>query len=142
MTNLQAAVGVAQLERIEQIVERKRWMGSEYTRRLAGIRGLQLPHEAEWARHVYWMYGIVLDRESGMDAAEFAAKMGERAIETRPFFLGMHEQPVFQRRNLFRDERYPVAERLARHGLYLPSGLALTPDQLSQVCDAVTEVLS
>jgi perosamine synthetase len=142
MTNLQAAVGMAQLERIEEIVARKRWMGTEYTRRLTGIRGLELPHEAKWAKHVYWMYGVVLGKEAGMDAAQFAAKLGERGVETRPFFLGMHEQPALLKRGLFRNERYPVAETLSRQGLYLPSGLALTSDQLSQVCDAVTEVLS
>jgi perosamine synthetase len=88
------------------------------------------------------MYGIVLDREAGMDAAQFASKISELGVETRPFFLGMHEQPAFQTRGFFRNERYPVTERLARQGLYLPSGLALTSDQLSQVCDAVAEVLS
>ena len=62
-------------------------------------------------------------------------------MDTRPFFLGMHEQPVFQKRGLFLNEHYPVAERLARQGLYLPSGLALTDCQLSHVCDAIHEIL-
>jgi perosamine synthetase len=62
-------------------------------------------------------------------------------VDTRPFFLGMHEQPVLLERGLFRDERYPVAERIARRGLYLPSGLALTEAQLDQVCLAVRRVL-
>ena len=67
-------------------------------------------------------------------------ELRERGVETRPFFLGMHEQPVFHRRGLFLNERYPVAESLARQGLYLPSGLALTEEQLTRVCDAVREV--
>jgi perosamine synthetase len=141
LTNMQAALGVAQLERIAQIVERKRWMGHEYNRRLDGISGLQLPYEASWAKSVYWMYGIVLSEDTGMDAVDFALRLKERGIETRPFFLGMHEQPVFRAQGLFHNEHYPVAERIARQGLYLPSGLSLTEEQLATVCDAVREVL-
>lgn len=142
LTNLQAALGLAQLERIGEIVARKRWMGREYTRRLKDVEGLQLPVEEMWARNVYWMYGVVLSEETGIDGAKFAERLRERGVDTRPFFLGMHEQPAFLKRGLFLNERYPVAERLARQGLYLPSGLALTEDQLVQVCEAVHEVLA
>jgi perosamine synthetase len=139
-TNMQAALGLAQLERMDQIVEKKRRIGREYTKRLEGIPVLQLPIEESWAKSVYWMYGIVLSEETGMDAASFARKLAECGIETRPFFLGMHEQPVFKRRGLFNGERYHVAERLAQQGLYLPSGLALTEEQLSTVVHAVREL--
>ncbi len=142
LTNLQAALGVAQVQRIEEIVSRKRWMGEEYNRLLGGIKGLQLPVEEPWARNVYWMYGVVLSEETRMDAAAFAQKLKQRGIETRPFFLGLHEQPVFHRRELFLHEQYPVTERIARQGLYLPSGLALTSEQISEVCQAVNEVLA
>ncbi|MGE5305787.1 MAG: DegT/DnrJ/EryC1/StrS family aminotransferase [Alphaproteobacteria bacterium] len=142
LTNLQAALGVAQLERIEEIIARKRWIGQEYNRRLTGTRNLQLPVEEPWARNVYWMYGVVLSEKSGMDASAFAQRLKEHGIETRPFFLGLHEQPVFHERELFLGERHPVAERIARQGLYLPSGLALTADQIDKVCDAVHQVLS
>ena len=142
MTNLQAALGLAQLERMDAIVARKRWMGQEYTRRLREIEVLQLPVEEPWARSVYWMYGIILAEETGLDANWLAQQLRERSIDTRPFFLGMHEQPALRQRGFFRNERYPVAERLARQGLYLPSGLALTEEQLEQVCEAVHEVLS
>jgi len=141
ITNMQAALGLAQLERIEQIVARKRWIGQEYTRRLRGIRGVQLPVEEAWARSVYWMYGLVLSEEVDMDASEFGQRLRDHGVETRPFFLGMHEQPAFHLRGLFLGERYPVAERLARRGLYLPSGSALTEDQLEHVCEAVGKVL-
>jgi len=141
LTNVQAALGVAQLERMDEIVARKRWIGKEYTRRLKGLDSLQLPVEEEWARNVYWMYGIVLSEHAGMDGAKFAGALAERGIETRPFFLGMHEQPVLRRRGLFADDRYPVAEGLARRGLYLPSGLGLTERQLDRVVNTVREVL-
>jgi perosamine synthetase len=141
LTNLQAALGLAQLERIDRIVARKRWIGQEYTRRLKDVGGVQLPVELPWARSVYWMYGLVLSEDSGVDASQFAQQLKDHGVETRPFFLGMHEQPVLRQRGLFASERYPVAERLARRGLYLPSGLALTDDQLALVCDAVRKVL-
>lgn len=142
LTNLQAALGVAQVERVDEIIARKRLIGHEYTRRLKDIEHLSLPVEEPWARSIYWMYGLVLSEERELNGAQFAARLRERGVETRPFFLGMHEQPVFHKRGLFLNENYPVTERLARRGIYLPSGLALTEDQLAQVCDAVHVVLS
>jgi perosamine synthetase len=142
LTNLQAALGLAQLERMDTIISRKRRLGREYTRRLSGEKNLSLPAQEPWARSVYWMYGVVLAEESGLDAKLFAEKLRQKGVETRPFFLGMHEQPVFLERGLFRGESYPVAARLARQGLYLPSGLALTEEQMEKVCAAVHEVLS
>jgi perosamine synthetase len=141
LTNLQAAIGLAQLERIEESLAKKRWIGAAYTERLKNIPGLQLPVEAPWAKNVYWMYGVVLDEATGMDAVEFARRLADQGVMTRPFFLGMHEQPVFHRMGLFIDEHYPVAERISRQGLYLPSGMTLTEAQLDQVCQAVERLL-
>jgi perosamine synthetase len=142
MTNMQAALGLAQLERFDEILAKKRWMGKAYTERLQDIPGLQLPVEEEWARHVYWMYGLVLDESRNMDATEFSRRLEACGVQTRPFFLGMHKQPVFHQRGLFLGERYPVAERLARQGLYLPSGLTLSEAQMDDVCEAVKKVLA
>jgi perosamine synthetase len=141
LTNLQAALGVAQLERMDEIVARKRAIADAYRARLAGLPGLTLQGEMPWARSVFWMYGIVVDEGTGLTASDLAERLNERGVETRPFFLGMHEQPVFHRMGLFRDERHPVAERLARQGLYLPSGLALTDAQIETVCSVVTEAI-
>ena len=142
LTNLQAALGVAQLERVDEAVARKRWIGRAYAERLAGVSCLELQAEKPWARSVFWMVGVVLRDDAPLDLSAFAAALDARGIETRPFFLGMHEQPAFHARGLFRGERYPVAERLARRGLYLPSGLALTEGQIDRVCAAVRDVLS
>jgi perosamine synthetase len=142
MTNIQAALGLAQVENIEASVEHKRWMAREYGTRLGKYKLLQLPVEKEWAKNVYWMYGMVLDPASGMTAADFAKRLASRGIMTRPFFLGMHEQPVFLNRGWFVNENYPVAEHIARQGLYLPSGLALSMDQLEEVCRVVGEELA
>ncbi|HEX8967862.1 MAG TPA: DegT/DnrJ/EryC1/StrS family aminotransferase, partial [Chloroflexota bacterium] len=134
-------LGLAQIERIDEIVARKRWMGQAYTDRLSEVEGLELQVQHAWARGVYWMYGLVVREETGLDAPELARRLSRRGIETRPFFLGMHEQPVLRERGLFGGETYPVAERLARQGLYLPSGLGLQESQIDTICQAVREAL-
>jgi perosamine synthetase len=139
MTALQAAVGLAQVEEIDARVARKRAIGRRYGRLLAGTDGLSLPVEEPWATNVYWMYGVVVDERCGFDAADLAARLLRRGVATRPFFVGMHEQPVLRERGLFAGERYPVTERIARQGLYLPSGMALTDAQIERVASAVRE---
>lgn len=141
LTNIQAAIGLAQVERIDALIEKKRWIGYSYNERLKDVKRLILPIEEPWAKNVYWMYGIVLDETAGLDAEEFAKRLKEKGVDTRPFFLGMHEQPVFQKMGLFKGERYPVAERIARKGLYLPSGLTLTERDIDEVVKAVKEVI-
>jgi perosamine synthetase len=141
LTNMQAAVGVGQVRRIEKIVDRKRWIAAEYTKRLNDIPHLQLPAERDWAKSVFWVYGMVLSDEVPFDAAEFAVRLKKSGVETRPFFLGMHEQPVFHDMNLFKGDHHPVCERIARRGLYVPSGLALTLDQIDTVSAAVRTAL-
>jgi len=139
MTAVQAAIGLGQVEDVDARVERKCAIGRRYNALLAGLEGVTLPVEEPWATNVYWMYGIVMDERVGCDAATFAARLLRRGIDTRPFFLGMHEQPALLGRGLFAGERYPVTERIARQGLYLPSGLTLTDDQIETVARAVRE---
>ncbi len=141
MTNLQAAVAVAQLEQIDKLIEMKRQNAAAYSEKLADIVDIKLPAEKKWAKNVYWMYGIELGDGVGMDNEELASKLKAEGIDTRQFFLGMHEQPVFQKMRLFKGERYPVAERLARRGLYLPSGLALRKEQIEIVSGALHKIL-
>jgi perosamine synthetase len=143
LTSLQAALGVAQLERLDRSVARKRRMGARYTELLKGTRGLQLPVASmPYAENVYWVYGVVLEDSVPFDAKEAMARLGGLGIGTRPFFWPMHEQPVFRRMGLFGGERHPVAERLARRGFYLPSGMALTDAQLERVAAALKELLA
>ena len=142
LTNMQAALGVGQVNRIESIVERKRWAAAQYTERLKSLTQLQLPMEHPWARSVYWVYAMVLADDVGFDAVEFARRLKALGVETRPFFLGMHEQPVFHDRGLFKGESHPISERIARRGLYVPSGLALTLEQIEQVSQAVHQALA
>lgn len=138
MTNLQAALGLGQLSRIGEIVTRKREVGNLYNELLDGIRGLQLPMKGtDYAENIYWVYGMVADSEES--ARDLVKHLTSVKIGTRPFFWCMHEQPVFQKMGLFANESYPVAERMARNGFYLPSGLGLKDEEISHISEVLRE---
>lgn len=140
MTNMQAALGVAQLEQIEEVIKRKRSIGARYNRNLMGTKGLQLPlPKTTYADNIYWVFGLVADTEEM--ALYIQRELGQRKIGTRPFFWCMHEQPVFKKMGLFVNERYPNAESLARKGFYIPSGLGMLDHQIDVVCDSIKEIL-
>ena len=141
LSNLQAALGIPQVARMDDIVAKKRAMAAAYLRGLRDVAGIALPVEEPWAKSVFWMYGLVVDPDTGLDAEALAKRLADRGVETRPFFLGLHEQPVFRRLGWITHQKFPVAERLARQGLYLPSGLGLRPEQVEQVIDAVRKSL-
>lgn len=141
-TNLQAAVGLAQLERLDEFVERKREMGRYYTEHLQDIGGILLPiPKTDYADNIYWVYGLVLDKEIQADNRTLQKFLVEEGIGSRTFFWCMHEQPVYQKQGLFMEETYPNAEYLARKGLYIPSGLALTREQMDCVIKAVKKIM-
>lgn len=142
MSNLQAALGVAQLERLDEFVARKRRMGRRYRELLREIPGLLHPvAETEYAENIYWVYGLVMEDGVPFTPEDIMNRLAEHRIGTRPFFWPMHEQPVFRKMGLFQEDAFPVAERLARRGFYIPSGLALTDEQMEQVALALREVL-
>lgn len=143
MTNLQAALGCAQLERIDETVRRKRHIGKLYQNLLRDVNGLQLPLErTDYAENIYWVFGVVLKDDVPVDASEIMDRLGKEGVGTRGFFWPMHEQPVFQKMHLFDGESYPVSERLARRGFYIPSGLNLTDEDQRYVVEKVKKVLS
>ena len=142
MTNLQAAVGVAQVERLEEFVKKKRKMGKLYTELLRNVPDIQLPLETSpEAENIYWVYGIVLGDSIKAEAIDIMKLLEKRGIGTRPFFWPIHEQPVFRKMGIFEGERYPVAERLARRGFYLPSGLALEKGQIQRAATSLKDIL-
>jgi perosamine synthetase len=142
LTNLQAAVALAQLERLEQAIARKRRMGARYDALLRGLPRVRLPLAAtDYAKSVYWVYGILLDESHPLDAVTAMHRLAEAGVGTRPFFCPMHLQPVLRKRGLFASESYPVAEHLYRRGFYLPSGLALEEAQIERVSECVWRVL-
>ena len=143
MTNLQAAVGLAQLQQIDAHLARKRQIGNRYHELLADVEGLQLPlKRTDYAENVYWVFGLVVDDQIPFDAEQVMSMLRERVIDSRPFFWPMHAQPVFRELGLFQQTRCPVADRLARRGFYIPTGLALTDSQIERVAGELRQVLS
>jgi perosamine synthetase len=143
MSNLQAALGVAQLEKLDEFVSKKKLMGARYSGLLSGISEIQLPVEkTEYAENIYWVYGVVIGDRIPLDAKEAIRRFADAQIDTRPFFWPMHEQPVFRKMGLFKDVSCPVAERIARRGLYIPSGLGLTNEQMQRVADVAKQVFA
>lgn len=142
MTNLQAALGVAQLERLQEFIVRKRKMGLLYTDLLKDIRCITLPVEqTSYAKNIYWVYGIILNDEVDFDANEMCARLSSAGIGTRPFFWPMHEQPVLQRMGFFKNANCPVSERIARRGFYVPSGIAITDEQIHSVAVEIKRIM-
>jgi len=142
-TNLQAALGLAQLERLDDFVTRKREMGRYYRNQLSSLYELILtPATTPYAENIYWVFGMVLSDEVPFDAEEIMARLARLNIGTRPFFWGMHEQPVFNKMGWYLDQPYPVSARIARRGFYIPSGLGVTREQQEQVVYAVKKALA
>jgi perosamine synthetase len=142
MTNLQAALGLAQLERLGEFVQRKRRMGERYQALLTGLDQVQLPlPRTEYAENIYWVFGLVLDESHGREADWAIHALFEEGVGCRPFFCPLHYQPVLRRLGMFANETYPVAERLYKFGFYVPSGLALTDEMIDRVGNAVSVVL-
>jgi perosamine synthetase len=143
MTNLQAALGLAQFERLEEFIVRKRKMGKYYHSRLSQLLGLQLPlPETPYSQNVYWVYGLVLSKGTSLKAVDAMRWLSKKGIGCRPFFYPMHLQPVLRDLGLFSGESYPVAEHLAENGFYIPSGLALQEEQMERVSRQLLEFAS
>jgi len=142
MTNMQAALGVAQLEEIEAIVEKKRYIGNVYNALLKDIDVINLPiAKKDYCENIYWVYAITLKNRCSKTAKEVMEELGELKIGTRPFFYPMHKQPVFKKMGLFLDDYLPNSELLYEKGFYIPSGIALTMAQMEEVSDAMHKVL-
>ena len=142
MTNMQAALGLAQLERLEEFIQRKRRMGARYTRLLGDTKGLQLPlSSTDYAENIYWVYGVVLNPDIGFDAEEAMKRLAAKGVGARPFFYPMHQQPALKKRGLFQNVTLGVSEQMSQQGFYIPSGVALTDEQLDSVANAVLEIV-
>ena len=140
MTNVQAAIGLAQLEEIDRFITIKRKMAEAYRKGLGRVDGLTLPTEMPWAPSVYWMYAVVVEDEFGLSRDGLMAALRENGVDTRSFFIPVHEQPVFAGDASSEASDFPVSIELSRKGFYLPSGLALTKAQIGGVCRAVLKI--
>ncbi|MDO9348427.1 MAG: DegT/DnrJ/EryC1/StrS family aminotransferase, partial [Anaerolineales bacterium] len=135
MTNLQAALGVAQMERIEEFIARKRWIAESYNQGLREVAAIRLPPEAPWATSVYWMYSILLNKDFPLSRDEFMSRLRQQNIDSRPFFYPIHVQPPYQA-----DISLPVAENLSRRGINLPSAVTLSEEDIQRIVQAIREM--
>jgi perosamine synthetase len=142
MTNMQAALGVAQLEQIEQIVEKKRYIGMIYNDLLKDIDVINLPmHSTSYCENIYWVYAITLKSSFNKAVVDVMSELGDHKIGTRPFFYPMHKQPAFNKMGLFLNDDLPSSERLYNKGFYIPSGLAITERDMEIVSKVLHRIL-
>ncbi len=138
MTNMQAALGLAQTEQINKVVLQKKELGKYYQQQLKNLenKGYLLPLPiTNFAENIYWVFGIIApDEERNLAITKYLAQQN---IGTRPFFWCMHEQPVFNKMGLFLNEKHPHAEAIARRGFYIPSGVGLTLEEAKYVADTL-----
>lgn len=142
MSSLQAALGRSQARRLDRTLEKKRLIGLWYRERLGGLRGVELQAAGGHDDFAPWMNALVLSDDVPCEASEVMGQLQRRGIETRPFFIGLHEQPALTKRGWFGGERYPVTERLSRRGFYLPSGLDLDEGTVDHVVGELRAVLA
>jgi perosamine synthetase len=140
MTNVAAAIGLAQVERVEWQIERRREIAGWYRERLRDLPGLGWQPEAEWAKPVWWLFTIMLKDDAPASRDEIMAHLGQRGIETRPIIHPLHTLPPYADSTL--GENFPIAERLARRGINLPTWAGLAQTDIARVCDALTECFS
>ena len=142
MTNLQAAIGCAQMQKISTIISRKRLLARFYTENLADFDFLQLPGEASYSYNVFWMYHVGLRGRFSSRRSEILRQLGERGIETREGFIPFNMQEIFLARGLTSLDSCPCANQAAYRTFYLPSGPTLTESQLGYVCENLRNILT
>lgn len=139
MTGYQAAMGLAQMKRLPEFVEKKRALAQQYNHRLSRLPAIKTPAELDWAKNVYWMYAITVDPSYGVSRDKIMAELESRGIETRTFFCPMNIQPCFQDLKDFVKTSCPVAEEIWNTGLYLPSSTKLSLSEIESVTSAIAE---
>lgn len=137
MTNLTAAVGLAQLESVDIYIAKKKWMANMYAKYLKDVPYITLPSEMPWAESVYWMYAITLTPDAPMTKDELRGKLLNQGVDTRDFFYPLHNQPIIKQRGSF-----PVSTRASKRGFYLPSGLAITKEQIKRVSYVLNDIVT
>mgnify|MGYP006087064987 FL=1 len=142
-TNIQAAVGLAQLEKLDKFVIKKRKIGDIYNKELSKIDLISMPHQrTKFSRNIYWVYGLLVKKKSKISVKSIMKKLSKQGIETRNFFWPLHQQPVLKKLGLFKNLRLPVSENLAKNGFYIPSGLAITKKQQIYVIKKIKNIFT
>jgi perosamine synthetase len=143
MSNLHAALGLAQLEQLSENVKRKREIGLRYRQALGGNPGIVLPpNDKPYAKNGYWVFGLMLAKEIRANAKDLMSRLAERGIGSRPFFWPMHKQPVFLRQGMFALGDFPIANLMGERGFYVPSGIALSQAQQQRVSEVLVDEVS
>jgi len=142
LTNIQAALGCAQLEKINSFVNHRRNNAAIYNKLLKNVQGVVLPPEKKWAKNVYWMYGILIEKDFGLTMQKLREKLFDRGIETRAFFIGMHKQPAYNKNfdNYPDKVDCPIADQLEEKGLYLPSSSHLTKNEIKLIVKQILAI--
>lgn len=138
LTNLQAAVGVAQFECIDEFVETRRRNAMYYNSLLGKVEGITLPPEAKWAKNVYWMYLILIEKNFGLSRDDLMVRLKKKGVDSRRAFYPIHTQPLYAEQ--FIGQKFPVADQLSDKGVYLPSGNTLTKEQIDQVVETLISI--
>ncbi|HJO93751.1 MAG TPA: DegT/DnrJ/EryC1/StrS family aminotransferase [Victivallales bacterium] len=142
ITNIQAALGLAQLEKLDEHIIRKREIGALYQSLLSDIKGIVLPLEkTNYAENIYWVFSILIQNDNKLKTDDVCRELAKLGIGTRPFFWPIHQQPVFLKKGLFANERFSVSEYIAGRGFYIPSGLAISNEQIMIVAGALKKIL-
>jgi len=142
MTNLQAALGLGQLEQLDQFLSKKQWIGKKYNEHLSDCNEIRLPLiNTSYAENIYWVFGFIIDESVPCNAATLISTLAKLGVGCRPFFYPMHKQPVLKDLGLFAHTSLPIAECLYERGLYIPSGLALREEQISHVSKMVRDAI-
>ncbi|MGB3905975.1 MAG: DegT/DnrJ/EryC1/StrS family aminotransferase [Anaerolineae bacterium] len=139
LTNIAAAIGLAQLEKAHWHIARRREIAAQYARHLEASPGIGLQAEKPWGHNVYWMTSVVLDEHCPLSRDTMMARLADAGIETRPFFYPMHTLPMY--RDLAKGRSFPVADRLAARGFSLPSSATLSGEDVDYVCDQLISIL-
>ncbi|MGD9129917.1 MAG: DegT/DnrJ/EryC1/StrS family aminotransferase [Candidatus Woesebacteria bacterium] len=140
LTNLQAALGVAHLEDIDKFIDKKLKMAKLYQKGLKKLNWIRLPAEKNYAKNVYWMYNIILKDNAPFTREEFMSKLKKKGVDTRTYFYPLHRQPVITKLYKYNTHDFPVNNKLSKQGLYLPSGLAITNQQIKKVVETIYEI--
>ncbi len=141
-TNIQAALGLNQLKRINKIIKKKYQIGNYYYKYFKDLKNIILqPNKLSYSKNIYWVFGIVLKRNNKKKINEVIKKLAKKNIGTRPFFWPMHKQDAFKNKNYFKKVSLPNSEFIAKNGFYLPSGLGITKKELKFVKDTVVSIL-
>ena len=141
-TNLQSAIGLAQLEKLNRFIVKKRNIGKIYNKELSQIKIFQTPlDKKKYADNIYWVYGLVLKKNSPISLNTLMKKLKKNGIETRNFFWPLHQQPALKKTGFFKKSKLPVSEYLSRNGFYLPTGLSITSKQQKYVINKLKKII-